>query len=409
MSGTTVAAQSATLPYTNDSITCPNCGSKGMLIFYEAKGVPVHSVLLMPTREEALAYPKGRIELGFCDTCGFISNTAFDASLHEYSARYEATQGFSSTFNKFHTALAKRLIEKYDLHGKDIIEIGCDKGDFLLMLCEMGNNRGIGVDPAYVPDRIESSAKDRVQFIADHYSEKYSHLKGDFIACKMTLEHIHPTLDFISMVRRSIGEKMDATIFFQIPNVTYVLRDLAFWDVYYEHCSYFSKGSLARLFRKSGFNVLDLATEYDDQYLTIEAKPSNGTPGKLHLEENDMDQLRSLVQHFITKYPERMSAWSGMLKSIVDKGQKAVIWGAGSKGVAFLTKLNITTDIMPYAVDINPFKRGTFMAGTGQEIVTPDFLRQYQPDVVIAMNPIYKNEIQNELNKMGVNAELKTM
>ena len=409
MSGTTVAAQSATLPYTNDSITCPNCGSKGMLIFYEAKGVPVHSVLLMPTREEALSYPKGRIELGFCDTCGFISNTAFDASLHEYSALYEATQGFSSTFNKFHTALAKRLIEKYDLHGKDIIEIGCDKGDFLLMLCEMGNNRGIGVDPAYVPDRIESSAKDRVQFIADHYSEKYSHLKGDFIACKMTLEHIHPTLDFISMVRRSIGEKMDATIFFQIPNVTYVLRDLAFWDVYYEHCSYFSKGSLARLFRKSGFNVLDLATEYDDQYLTIEAKPSNGTPGKLHLEENDMDQLRSLVQHFITKYPERMSAWSGMLKSIVDKGQKAVIWGAGSKGVAFLTKLNITTDIMPYAVDINPFKRGTFMAGTGQEIVTPDFLRQYQPDVVIAMNPIYKNEIQNELNKMGVNAELKTM
>jgi len=122
-----------------------------------------------------------------------------------------------------------------------------------------------------------------------------------------------------------------------------------------------------------------------------------------------MDQLRSLVQHFITKYPERMTVWSDMLKSIVDKGQKAVIWGAGSKGVAFLTKLNITTDIMPYAVDINPFKRGTFMAGTGQEIVTPDFLQQYQPDVVIAMNPIYKNEIQNELNKMGLDAELKTM
>ncbi|MEO8167722.1 MAG: class I SAM-dependent methyltransferase [bacterium] len=398
-----------TLPRLNSEIRCPNCGSKGMLIFYRAENVPVHSVLLMPTREAALSYPRGRIELGFCDSCGFISNTAFDSTLHEYSARYEATQGFSPTFNKFHHALAQRLIDTYNLHDKDIIEIGCDKGDFLLMLCEMGNNRGIGVDPAYVPDRIESTARDRVQFIADLYSEKYSHLKGDFIACKMTLEHIHPTLEFVSMVRRSIGEKMDATIFFQIPNATYVLRDLAFWDIYYEHCSYFSKGSLARLFRKSGFDVLGLATEYDDQYLTIEAKPSNGSRTELLPEENDMDSLRSLVQHFIAHYPERMKVWSDLMKRIVDGGKKATIWGAGSKGVAFLTKLNVTTDIMPYAVDINPYKRGTFMAGTGQEIVTPDFLTTYQPDIVIAMNPIYKNEIQNDLNTLGVKAELVTM
>ena len=396
-------------PRLNADITCPNCNSKGMLIFYRAENVPVHSVLLMPTREEAVNYPRGRIELGFCDACGFISNTAFDRTLHEYSARYEATQGYSSTFNKFHLSLAQRLIDTYNLHEKNIIEIGCDKGDFLLMLCEMGNNRGIGVDPAYVPDRIESPAKDRVQFITDMYSEKYSHLKGDFIACKMTLEHIHPTLEFVSMVRRSIGEKMDATIFFQIPNVTYVLRDLAFWDIYYEHCSYFSKGSLARLFRKSGFDVLGLATEYDDQYLTIEAKPSNGQPSKLLPEENDMESLRRLVQHFITHYRERMKVWSDLLKQIVDGGKKATIWGAGSKGVAFLTKLNVTTDIMPYAVDINPYKRGTFMAGTGQEIVTPDFLPTYQPDIVIAMNPIYKKEIQNELETLGVKAELVTM
>ncbi len=403
------ATEARKLPYTDPNITCPNCNSKGMLIFYTARNVPVHSVLLMPTREAALTYPKGTIELGFCDVCGFISNTTFDASLHEYSARYEATQGFSSTFNKFHRALAQRLIDKYELHDKDIIEIGCDKGDFLLMLCEMGNNRGVGVDPAYVPERIESSAKDRVQFIADLYSEKYTHLKGDFIVCKMTLEHIHPTYEFVSMVRRSIGQKMDATIFFQIPNVTYVLRDLAFWDIYYEHCSYFSKGSLARLFRKSGFDVVDLGTEYDDQYLTIEARPSAGAGGKFHPDENDMDQMRDLVQHFITQYPQRMQVWSNMLKSIVEKGQKAVIWGAGSKGVAFLTKLNITPQLMPYAVDINPYKRGTFMAGTGQEIVTPDFLKQYRPDVVIAMNPIYKDEIRNDLDKLGVKAELLTM
>jgi hypothetical protein len=57
-------------------------------------------------------------------------------------------------------------------------------------------------------------------------------------------------------------------------------------------------------------------------------------------------------------------------------------------------------------VDINPYKHGTYMAGTGQEIVGPEFLRAYRPDVVIVMNPIYCNEIQRDLDGMGITAEL---
>ncbi|HEX9438451.1 MAG TPA: SAM-dependent methyltransferase, partial [Roseiflexaceae bacterium] len=113
-----------------------------MSVFFELQQVPAHSVLLMPTRENALGYPKGDIRLGFCDTCGFISNVAFDPGLNEYSSRYEETQGFSATFNAFARNLAAGLIERYDLHGKDLIEIGCGKGEFLTLLCEMGDNRG---------------------------------------------------------------------------------------------------------------------------------------------------------------------------------------------------------------------------------------------------------------------------
>ena len=94
-------------------------------MFYEFEGVPVHSVLLLPTRGDAMDCPRGDIALGFCRACGFISNVAFDPSLHEYSSRYEATQAFSPTFNAFAHRLATRLIDQYDLHGKDVIEIGC--------------------------------------------------------------------------------------------------------------------------------------------------------------------------------------------------------------------------------------------------------------------------------------------
>jgi hypothetical protein len=38
--------------------------------------------------------------------------------------------------------------------------------------------------------------------------------------------------------------------------------------------------------------------------------------------------------------------------------------------------------------------------------VGPDFLVDYQPDLVIAMNPIYLDEIQRDLDRLGVGAAL---
>ena len=80
-------------------------------------------------------------------------------------------------------------------------------------------------------------------------------------------------------------------------------------------------------------------------------------------------------------------------------GKKAVVWGSGSKGVAFLTALNLHTPDceIEYVVDINPFREGKYMAGTGQEIVSPAFLKRYKPDLAIAMNPIYQPEIKADL------------
>jgi SAM-dependent methyltransferase len=380
---------------------CPSCGLAGTSVFYEAKSVPAHSVLLMPTREAALSYPTGDIALAFCAGCGFIANLAFNPALHEYSSRYEETQGFSPTFNAFHRRLADQLIDRYDLHNKTIIEIGCGKGGFLTLLCERGENRGIGFDPAYVSERNTSAAKERITFIQDFYSEKYAGYHADLVCCKMTLEHIQHTADFVRMVRRSIADRPDTIVFFQVPDVERILRELAFWDIYYEHCSYFSLGSLSRLFRNCDFTVTDLWKDYDDQYLMIEARPghSDAAPSLPH--ENDRGELASLVADFSRNYPQKLAAWQRRLQ----KGRRTVLWGSGSKAVAFLTTLKIRDEI-EYVVDINPHRQGTYMAGTGYEIVAPGFLREYKPDLVVAMNPIYRDEIQRELDKMDLRPEL---
>ena len=342
--------------------------------------------------------------LGFCDRCGFITNTEFDAKWSAYAPNYEDQQSYSPTFNKFSLKLANHLIDKYDLHDKDIIEIGCSKGDFLLLLCELGNNRGVGIDPSVVPGRVESEAADRVTFIQDYYSEKHAEYVGDFICCRHTLEHIQPTSEFIKTVRKSIGDR-NTVVVFEIPDNTRVLKEQAFEDIYYEHCSYFSPGTLARLFRDSGFEVTDLYCEYGDQYLLIEAKPVAVPSDKVHPFEETVEDVAADVQLFTDKINDKLQYWKKYLEDARAKQEKVVVWGSGSKCVAFLTTLK-TTDKIEYAVDINPHRHGKFIPGVGKEIMAPEFLKTYQPDKVIVMNAIYKQEISEMLEGMGVTTEV---
>jgi len=388
--------------------SCPSCFGSRMDEFFALQGVPTNSCILLKTRDEATSYPRGDIQLAFCPACGFISNMAFDPVLTEYSGRYEETQGFSETFNSFHRKLAERMIARHNLHRKNVLEIGCGKGEFLSLLAELGENQGIGFDPGYHEDRTSQSTARRVTFVKDFYSEKYASYKADFVCCKMTLEHIHPTAQFISTVRRAIGHRSDTIVFFQIPEVTRIVRDCAFEDIYYEHCSYFSPGSLARLFRQCGFDVLNLDTEYSDQYLTIEARPSDGTPRPPLVLEDDLDSLTRYVQEFPAKCATILNRWRGRIRESHARGKRIVLWGSGSKGVSFLTTLEVSNSI-EYVVDINPYRQGFFMPATGQQIVPPTFLKNYRPDIVVIMNAIYRDEITRDLDAMGLNPEILTL
>ena len=387
--------------------SCPNCGGHDVHRFYEAKDIPVHSCLLMDTRDEAVSYPRHELRLGFCDTCGFIYNTVFDPGRHEYSPRYEETQGFSPHFNSFASSLAERLVRQYNIRDRDVLEIGCGKGEFLTLLCRLGPNRGIGIDPAFVPQRSVDAGRD-VQFIQDFYGERYAHLPADVVCCRHTLEHIAPTGEFMRTLRRTIGDRSETLVFFEVPDVMRELREGAFWDLYYEHCSYFSGGSLARLFRRSGFDLVELYTDYGNQYLMVIATPALEGPQVPVDGEDDLGALRDAVDSFGAVCGERMCYWRERIVQDLDSGQRTVVWGSGSKGVAFLTTLGLVDEI-EYVVDINPYKHGKFMPGTGQRIIAPEYLVDYQPATIIIMNPVYLEEISRDLDRLGVEAELVTV
>ena len=203
------------------------------------------------------------------------------------------------------------------------------------------------------------------------------------------------------------GRDRDKWIVFETPDFLRVAQEAAFWDIYYEHCSYFTPGTHARVFRRNALDVTRLELAYDDQYIIQYARPraadgANPVPA-LDLED-DLAQIRNLVAEFPRNVTAIQDQWRRRIQSAHAEGKTIVLWGGGSKAVSFLTTLGLSEEVRA-AVDINPFKQGKFTPGTGHPVVAPETLHEIDPDLVIVMNPVYLPEIRAMLSGMGLTLE----
>ena len=389
-------------------MTCPACGAHVATPFYELDGVPAVSMSLFSSRAEAIGCPRARLALHCCRCCGFIFNSEHKSELVRYQMGYEATQSYSATFDEFSRELAHELVRRYDLRGKTILEIGCGMGEFLQMLCSAGGNRGWGFDPAYVQGRLPREEAERLIFVRDLYAERYAHIQADLICCKMTLEHIPDVARFVAMVRSNAGPDSESLVFIQVPDVTRVLSEVAFWDIYHEHCSYFAPASIASLFRQCGFEPLRLWRSVSDQYLMLIARASHSRGATRLPSEEELSELAGLVEHFRTHQDPGRAAWRRRLHAIRESGSSAALWGGGSKAVGFLSALGGAAEAVRLVVDINPHRQNTFLSGTGHRIVPPEDLLADPPGWVIILNPAYTGEILGTMHNFGLEAGILT-
>ncbi len=383
---------------------CPVCQSDDNYNFISLPAMPVSIGVQWPTATEARECGRGDLLLAYCHSCGFIWNQAFEEDKLEYSQSYDNSLDYSPVFQEFANGLAEKLIDTYGIREKRVVELGCGKGHFLSLLCEKGENSGIGFDPSYEGERIDSPAASRIEYVQDFYGEKYTDHPGDLVCCRHVLEHIKDPVNFLSSTRNTVGDQRDTVVYFEVPNVRLILEKMSVWDIIYEHCNYFSIESMTSLFRQEGFEILNTEETYQQQFISLECRlAATNTP--TISEPINLSQLSQLVEEFSEKMKERMATWTQRLAEFESVGKRVVIWGAGAKTVGFVNMLKIDHQISS-VVDINPHKQGLHLAGTGQKIVPPEQLQNEKPDVVILMNPIYKNEIAKQLKEMGLTPEL---
>ncbi len=199
---------------------------------------------------------------------------------------------------------------------------------------------------------------------------------GELVVLRHTLEHVPVPRDFLSAISEANGRQ--GRILIEVPRFEWILENRAFWDIFHEHCNYFTEQSLANLFENA-----EVIPCFEGQYMWVIADlqdfKGKSVTGGLDLPPVDESLFSSEIGRFRTFVSEHRGCW---------------VWGAGAKGVAFVNQVDPDARFVRGLIDINPVKQGRFVAKTGHRIFSPEEFGNSEAREIIIMNDNYKDEIQ---------------
>ena len=333
-----------------------------MKTIYRQLGLPAFQNKTYASPEEAMTAAIGDVELIQDPHTGLVHNHLFNPDILEYDASYQNEQAGSEIF-RIHLQNVLCLIKKYFAKFSKGVEIGCGKGFFLEMLRAEGLDV-IGFDPAY---------QGNSPYVVKKYYDGDSGYEADYIILRHVLEHINDPFHFLEKLSRDANR--NCYIYIEVPCFDWIIKNRAFYDIFYEHCNYFSAEILQECFTE----VLSAGHLFGGQYLYIVANLSSF---KYPLRQNrhDYRELNILGQldHIVNE---------------TDFSSPVYIWGAGAKGATLVNLLFKRSIHVEAIIDINPAKQNRFIGLSGTPIVSPDNAGKLKNANVIVMNPLYLDEI----------------
>src|SRR6266536_918947 len=380
---------------------CPLCRSQDVDVFLQRANVPIHQNFLYKSRAAARAASRGRLEMAICASCGFVFNSAFDPAALDYGASYDNVQNLSPTFSAYAETLLRRIVAELPTRDQRVVEIGCGKGWFLKKLVAMHPCAvGYGFDTTYAGPLVELGG--RLRFFRRYFDARDARIEPTVVVCRHVIEHVPDVLRLLQGIRASVPDVPEARVYIETPCVRWILRNRAVWDLFYEHCSYFSGEALTKALQTAGFHVRSVTAIFGGQYLWLEAgvQPAQKRP----LVAPTPSDLYALARRLGAEEDEVKRKIDSRLSAAASEG--VGLWGAGAKGVTLANLIDPEAERLRCVGDINPSKQGGYLPGTGHPIVGYERLEELGVRMVVNMNPNYLEENRRQLQKAGIAASV---
>jgi hypothetical protein len=381
--------------------TCRACGASALHRFLELGPQPLANAFLRDPSEFASErrYP---LDLYFCTNCSLVQ-LADVVDPEVLFGEYIYVTGTSTTIAEHNRRYARAVVDALGLGAEDlVVEIASNDGSLLRCFQDAGV-RVLGVEPARNIARVAQSSgvptENRFFTRAAGSELRARHGRARAVIGNNVLAHVDDTAGFLQGAADLIDE--DGAIVVEVPYAREMLARIEYDTVYHEHLCYFSLTALARLGAQAGLavdRVDEVPVHGGSVRVWFRRGSSTGSSARALLEEEQRNGLATLGawERFADRVRAQRESLRALLTRLAGEGRTMAAYGAPAKGNTLLNYCNIGVDLVPYTVDRNPLKVGTFTPGMHLPVRPVATLLEERPDHVLILAWNFADEIMEQ-------------
>lgn len=306
-----------------------------------------------------------------CPYCGLIQ--LFNEPVEYYRDVIRAV-AVSDEMREFRKDYFCNFIEKCNLKGKKVVEIGAGCGEYMEMV-EKQQVDVYGIEHSKTAVQI---AKGKGLKIFEGFVEDNSTLipcsPYDGFYIMNFLEHIPNPRQFLLGIANNLTENGYGLI--EVPNGDFIIKNHMISEFMLDHLSYFTTGTLKLLLETSGFEVLNCQVIWHDYIISAIVRKRKKC--EISGFQKEQERLKQLVDTFV----EKMKA----------KDKNIAIWGAGHQALAIMALTQVQSKVI-CVIDSASFKQNRFTPATHIPIYGPDKIEELKIGAIMVMAGSYSTEV----------------
>jgi hypothetical protein len=377
---------------------CRACNAPDPHVFLRLGDQPPANMFVPPEQAKE-TQPAFSLDLQACLHCGLIQ--VADQIPADFFRHYLYVPSGADTMHG-HFAETARVIAGVADNGL-VIDIGCNDG-LLLAACNGLGCRTLGVDPAanIAPMAAERGVEVHLAYFGPETAAELRAARGpaSVIVTTNTFNHIGDLDAFMTGVDTLLSD--EGSFFVEVPMALELVRRNRFDNIYQEHVSEFSVGSMVALGARFGFAVVNVdrlkvhGGSMRVQFRRIAAGATIGPEVARLLEEEAAAGL--LEADTYTAFAARIEGVRKQLLAMLDslhaEGKAIAGYGAPAKGNTLLNSFGIGPDRLTYLVDRNPLKHGLLSPGMKIPVRSTDAITEDRPDILLVLAWNFFDEIR---------------
>lgn len=342
-----------------------------------------------------------------CDQC-FLVQVHEHVSGEEIFSHYAYFSSFSDSWLEHAKRYVEKITERLDLNENSlVVEVASNDGYLLKNFVEK-QIPCLGVEPAtnVAAEAIKKGVPVMNRFFGVDTARKVVEERGraDLMIANNVLAHVPDLNDFVGGLKIVLADTGTLTV--EFPHLKNLIELNQFDTIYQEHYCYFSVLTLDKVFRHHGMKIYDIDTiathggslriyvaHLENENLNVEPVVAE----KIAEEKSiGMGQVESYhqVQDNANEVKYRLVEFLIDLKR---NGKTICGYGAPGKGNTLLNFCGIREDLLPFTVDRNDFKQGSFLVGSRIPVYDPAMIDRVKPDYVLILPWNLTDEIVEQL------------